>query len=286
MSGTHRKEDTGSLLVDTDWVNPQELADEDERLREAELNLTRAQSGLEAIEDAPTQTQLHRETRARQRGQKVFAAVIVLAILAGYIFTYIVSQNVGRNAAKQEILASTVSSLEQTNRSRADVGLPPVDIPAVVQEVESNGLDQSALVDAVTLNVVSLLETDSRFRGAPGAIGPVGPRGEPCLPSNPECVGPPGAEGEPGRPGEPGEPGEEGEPGRPGDTGPAGADAPTIDAANFQSVNGDCKVVLTLSNGQNIIGEAGEAACANAPTDPVDPPDPTTPEGGFEDGTG
>lgn len=283
MNGTHRiREDKGTPLADIDWVNPQDWAEEDRRVREAEIQLTRAQTGLEAIEEAPTQGQLERETRARQRGQKVFAAVIVLAILLGYLFTYFVSRNVGATAAKQQLLESTISSLEQTNRQRADVGLPPVDIPAVVSQVEDSGtgLDPSAITDAVTLNVVSLLETDPRFRGAPGVVGPVGPRGEPCLPENPECKGPPGQPGQPGQPGENGQNGQDGEPCDPsnpacrGPEGPPGQDAPTIDSANFQLVNGDCKVVLGLSDGQSIVGEAGEAACADAPTDPAptDPP--------------
>lgn len=252
MTGQHRRENRSYLsaditqpLVDIEKGKGRErilgeTEEDDYAIREAERNLTRAESGLDAIEEAPTKTQLEREKSARVRSAKLFTALLVLTVLGGYLFTYFVSREVGANAAKQELLASTVQSLEQTNIQRQSQGLPLVDIPAVVDGVERAGMDQAAIVDAVTLNVVALLETDPRFRGTAGATGPVGPRGEPCLPRNEGCRGPAGERGE---------------------RGPRGEAAPTIDAANFQRVDSDCKVVLTLSDGREIVGEAGEAAC-------------------------
>lgn len=238
---------------------------------EPEANLATARAGLDVIEERPTKRALDQESTSRKRGFKVIIAVILLALIGGYLFTYFVSREVGATAAQAELLASTVRSLESTNVQRQAAGLPPVDIQAVVDDVEAGGVDQAGVIDAVTLNIIALLETDKRFRGPAGEIGKRGADGAPCLPTNPLCVGPPGlngSNGTDGTPGTNGADGGEGKQGKPGEPGTNGDDAPTIDAVEFApDASGDCKVTLTLSDGKAIQGEAGEAACAPAPTE-------------------
>lgn len=191
---------------------------------EPEANLATARAGLDAIEERPTKRALDQESTSRKRGFNVIIAVILLALIGGYLFTYFVSRDVGATAAQQELLSSTVRSLESTNIQRQAVGLPPVDIQAVVDDVEAGGVDQAGVIDAVTLNIIALLETDPRFRGPAGEIGKRGPAGEPCLPTNPLCVGPPGLDGSNGTDGTSGTDGADGKDGKDGIDGVDGTD--------------------------------------------------------------
>jgi len=160
----------------------------------------------------PTFNEFKQEQNERRRWNKVLLALIALAVLGGYIFTWFVSRDVATNAARQELLRGTVAGLEQANVEREAAGLPQIPI----QDVIAN-LDQDGIVSGVTTTVLARIESDPRFRG------PVGAGGLPGVPGAPGSAGTPGAAGSAGADGAPGTSGLNGADGLPGATGAPGA---------------------------------------------------------------
>jgi len=232
-----------STDLGTEYINLPLMrgATDSERLSETRIQevLGQARENLQGLSEAPNQADFDLEKSQRKRGQRVLIALLALAVVGGYVFTYFVSRDVGAGAARDELLFSTVASLEATNIEREKAGLAPINIPAVVEQAAPGGVvDQGAIIDAVTLNVLARMETSDRFRGAAGAAGLPGRDGAPCLPTDPRCVGPagqPGADGEDGAdsivPGPKGADGEDGAdstvPGPIGPIGPVGPAGPT-----------------------------------------------------------
>jgi len=176
---------------------------------------------LEELASTPTVAAFEQEQRDRRRMGKAILALLVLAIIIGYILTGIVANNVGRTAARQEVLDSTVASLVQANQVRESKGLPAIPVDEVVAQLNDQGI-----VQAVTAAVLSQIEGDPRFRGPNGVDGAPGTNGQPGLAGTNGVNGVNGANGAPGTNGEPGPAGAqgvEGPQGAQGAQGPEGA---------------------------------------------------------------
>jgi hypothetical protein len=172
----------------------------------------------------PTQLGLDREEGRRKRHRKIVAALILLALLGSYLFTYFVAQQQGAQGARAELLEASIASLQQENARRASVGLPPINVPPPA-------VNTDAVIDSVTTAVIAKITSDPRFRGPAGQSimgpqgqqGPMGPQG---IPGERGERGERGLPGLPGLPGERGLPGEKGEPGERGPEGPQGPQGP------------------------------------------------------------
>ena len=187
----------------------------------------RLDANIHELAATPTFTEFKQEQTERRRWNRVLLALIALAVLGGYIFTWFVSRDVATNAARQELLRGTVAGLEQANVERERAGLPQIPI----QEVIAN-LDQDGIVSAVTTTVLARIESDPRFRGPagsqgtpglPGAAGTPGAAGEAGANGEQGAPGLNGTDGAPGEPGAPGTPGANGDKGDKGDKGDPGA---------------------------------------------------------------
>jgi hypothetical protein len=171
----------------------------------------RLDANIHELAATPTFNEFTQEQQARKRWNKLLLALIALAVLGGYIFTWFVSRDVATNAARQELLRGTVAGLEQANVERAEAGLPQIPIEDVIAN-----LDQDGIVSAVTTTVLARIESDPRFRGPSGA------EGVPGAPGLPGTSGTPGAAGQAGANGINGTNGANGTDGLPGPSGSAG----------------------------------------------------------------
>ncbi len=196
---------------------PAPIVEEPEEVRQAYDKLD---TNLSELAETPTVVEFEQEKRARIRMGKFILALLVLAILLGYVLTWFVANKVATTAARTELLRGTVETLQQANEQRAAAGLPQIPIEEVVAQ-----LDQKGIGDAITTTVLVKLATDPRYRGVngepglPGVPGAVGLQG---LPGDPGTAGAPGAAGQPGASGAPGAAGQPGVDGQPGPGGPAG----------------------------------------------------------------
>ena len=236
-------------------------------------------SNLDELAETPTVVEFEQEKRARIRMGKIILALLVLAILLGYALTWFVADNVAKTTAKTELLRGTVESLQQANQQRAAVGLPPINIQDIVDQ-----LDQKGIGDAITTTVLVKLSTDPRYRGVngepgipglPGAVGLPGAPGEPGTPGAPGAAGQPGATGTPGTAGQPGVNGVNGANGLDGLPGPSGTEGP----AGAQGAPGSQGPAGAPGEpgAQGPAGPAGETCPAPTTLQPITV---LTPEGG------
>ena len=196
----------------------------------------RLEANLEELASTPTVAAFEQEQRERRRMGKAILALLVLAIIIGYILTGIVANNVGRTAARQEVLDSTVASLVQANQVREAKGLPAIPVDEVVAQLNDQGI-----VQAVTSAVLSQIEGDPRFRGSNGVDGAPGANGQPGSAGTNGVNGANGASGTNGEPGPAGAQGVEGPPGAQGAQGPEGPQGepgPQGNAPNSFTIDG------------------------------------------------
>jgi hypothetical protein len=221
-------------------------------------------ANIHELAATPTFIEFEEEQRARKRGQKVLLALIALAVLGGYIFTWFVSRDVATQAARQELLRGTVAGLEQANVERAAIGLPQIPIEDVIAN-----LDQDGIVSAVTTTVLARIESDPRFRGPSGA------EGVPGSPGLPGTAGTPGAAGQAGTNGTPGTNGQPGSVGLPGTDGANGTNG--VDGRNgIDGKNGNDGATGPPPNSFTINGQTCRAN-ASGSTDYTCTPDTPTP---------
>ncbi len=215
----------------------------------------RLDQNIDELAATPTVRQLKSEQSSRIRGQRIIYAVLALAIVVGYFFTYIVAQDVGRTSARAELLDSTVASLVEANEVRQAQGLPAIPIDDVIRQLNDKGI-----VQAVTAAVLAQVASDPRFRGPSGAIGPEGAAGQPG-------VGIPGDRGIPGVPGIDGEDGNSIK-GDTGDVGPKG-DTGDTGATGQPGAEGPPPSSFTI-NGQNCTrnGDTTDYTCTPIPENP------------------
>lgn len=252
----------------------------------------------DAMKDVATKKDTDRLDKKRKRGNRVLIALLILALVGGYLFTYSVSRSVGEVAGTQasndRAIRSSLSALDKTNIQRNRVGLPPIDVPKVAAELNDPNSGTTAS-DVSALNTIAKLQTDPRLRDLPTIIGDAGKDGTPCLPSDPACIGLPGIPGTNGDPGDPGDPGEPGEAGKQGELGPSGIPgdkgeqgiqgipgeqgakgppgpiaSPTN--ASFVGGAGSCSYVTNYDNGAQTSAAVPDAFCGgSAPADSTEP---------------
>ena len=84
---------------------PAPIVEEPDETRQAYDKLG---DNLNELAETPTVTEFEQEKRARIRMGKFILALLVLAILIGYVLTWFVANNVAKTSARTELLRGTV----------------------------------------------------------------------------------------------------------------------------------------------------------------------------------
>lgn len=220
----------------------------------------------DAHEDAkqlPSKQSFELHERRTNRLVRVGVAIAMLFSLSSVLFNFWQAREIARVTTANQLNETSIKLLQEANKAREEVGLPPLPIPTPTTPNESpQEVDVNALVQSVAAIVLAEIQGNPEFRGQSGEQGKPG---EPCDPSvNPECKGPKGDEGPEGPEGPQGIPGENGEQGEQGEKGDQGRSVVT---SQPEVIDGDCRFVTRYDDGTQSDVDAPEILCVEtAPT--------------------